>query len=151
MHGIPGRHPRLRRDERRVCGFLPGRSAGPVRARRRGPAARRPCRDRMSRRGTPVTGIHQHHVKPLAYRTLLLIFLLPAAFAACNAPATTSRAAAPAPMLRRGTVDSTNARVEVLWDDYGVPHIFAQDAAALFYAFGWAQMRSHADLILRLY
>ncbi|HEX6134336.1 MAG TPA: acylase [Longimicrobiales bacterium] len=42
-------------------------------------------------------------------------------------------------------------RVELLWDTYGVPHIFAQDAGALFYAFGWAQMRSHADLVLRLY
>jgi len=42
-------------------------------------------------------------------------------------------------------------RVELLWDTYGVPHIFAQDAGALFYAFGWAQMRNHADLVLRLY
>jgi acyl-homoserine-lactone acylase len=86
-------------------------------------------------------------------RTLLLLFLLPAALAACNAPAPAGRSAAPAPapMLRRGAIDSTNARVEVLWDDYGVPHIFAQDASALFYAFGWAQMRNHADLILRLY
>jgi acyl-homoserine-lactone acylase len=42
-------------------------------------------------------------------------------------------------------------RVELLWDSYGVPHVFAEDAAALFYAFGWAQMHSHGDLILRLY
>jgi acyl-homoserine-lactone acylase len=44
-----------------------------------------------------------------------------------------------------------DVRVEVLWDSYGVPHIFAEDAGALFYAFGWAQMRSHGDLLLRLY
>jgi acyl-homoserine-lactone acylase len=42
-------------------------------------------------------------------------------------------------------------RAELLWDSYGVPHVFAEDAAALFYAFGWAQMRSHGDLVLRLY
>lgn len=47
--------------------------------------------------------------------------------------------------------DAVDPRVELLWDTYGVPHIFADDAAALFYAFGWAQMRSHADLVLRLY
>jgi acyl-homoserine-lactone acylase len=42
-------------------------------------------------------------------------------------------------------------RVELLWDTYGVPHIIAQDAAALMYGFGWSQMRSHGDLLLRLY
>jgi acyl-homoserine-lactone acylase len=47
--------------------------------------------------------------------------------------------------------DSSDPRVEVLWDSYGVPHIFADDASALLYAFGWAQMRSHGDLLLRLY
>ncbi len=40
---------------------------------------------------------------------------------------------------------------EILWDTYGVPHIFAKDSAGLFRAFGYAQMESHGDLILRLY
>lgn len=40
---------------------------------------------------------------------------------------------------------------EILWDSWGVPHIFAQDAAGLLYAFGWAQMHNHGDLLLRLY
>jgi acyl-homoserine-lactone acylase len=40
---------------------------------------------------------------------------------------------------------------ELLWDTWGVPHIFADDDVDLFYAFGWAQMHSHGDLILRLY
>ena len=40
---------------------------------------------------------------------------------------------------------------EILWDTWGVPHIFAQDSESLFYAFGWAQMHNHADLILQLY
>lgn len=43
------------------------------------------------------------------------------------------------------------AGAEVLWDSYGVPHIFAPDDAALGRAFGWAQMQGHADLILTLF
>lgn len=42
-------------------------------------------------------------------------------------------------------------RAEILWDQYGVPHIFAQDRASMFYAEGWAQMRGQASLLLRLY
>lgn len=40
---------------------------------------------------------------------------------------------------------------EILWDRYGVPHIYAVDRESMFYAHGWAQMRNHADLLLRLY
>ncbi len=40
---------------------------------------------------------------------------------------------------------------EILWDTWGVPHIFAQDANSLFHAFGYAQAHSHGNLILRLY
>ena len=40
---------------------------------------------------------------------------------------------------------------EILWDSWGVPHVFAPDEAALFRAVGWAQMAAHADEILRLY
>ena len=35
---------------------------------------------------------------------------------------------------------------EILWDRYGVPHIYAADRESMFYAHGWAQMRNHADL-----
>lgn len=41
--------------------------------------------------------------------------------------------------------------VDILWDTWGVPHIFAQDAKSMFYAFGWAQMECHGDAILQLY
>ncbi|MCK6445122.1 MAG: acylase [Planctomycetes bacterium] len=41
--------------------------------------------------------------------------------------------------------------VEILWDRWGVPHIHAVDEPALFRGFGWAQMRAHGDLLLRLY
>lgn len=40
---------------------------------------------------------------------------------------------------------------EIVWDTYGVPHIYAQNAEDMYYAYGWAQMHNHADLILKLY
>ena len=40
---------------------------------------------------------------------------------------------------------------EVLWDHYGVPHVYAKREADLFYGFGWAQVKSHGDVLLRLY
>ena len=40
---------------------------------------------------------------------------------------------------------------EILWDTYGVPHIFAPDHTSLFYAYGYAQMEAHAELLIRLY
>lgn len=43
------------------------------------------------------------------------------------------------------------AGTEILWDTYGVPHIYGRDSRSMFYAFGWAQMHSHGDLLLRLY
>jgi acyl-homoserine-lactone acylase len=39
----------------------------------------------------------------------------------------------------------------IVWDEWGVPHITASTDPGLCYAFGWAQMRAHGDLILRLY
>lgn len=40
---------------------------------------------------------------------------------------------------------------QILWDSYGVPHIEARNSPELFQAFGWAQMKSHGNLLLRLY
>jgi acyl-homoserine-lactone acylase len=40
---------------------------------------------------------------------------------------------------------------EILWDRYGIPHIFAPDHPSLFYAYGYAQMEAHSELLLRLY
>ncbi len=42
-------------------------------------------------------------------------------------------------------------RTEILWDEWGVPHIYAVDNRDLFYSFGWAQMQSHTNLILKIY
>src|SRR5688572_1671769 len=40
---------------------------------------------------------------------------------------------------------------EILWDTWGIPHIYAASDANAFKAFGYAQMASHGNLILRLY
>jgi acyl-homoserine-lactone acylase len=39
---------------------------------------------------------------------------------------------------------------EIRWDEWGVPHIAGRDVADALYGFGWAQMRAHANLELRL-
>ncbi|RYG37504.1 MAG: acylase [Burkholderiales bacterium] len=48
-------------------------------------------------------------------------------------------------------VQATPTRNEILWDSYGVPHVFGEDAAAVFYGFGYAQAQSHGNEIFRLY
>ncbi|NJK47481.1 acylase [Candidatus Gracilibacteria bacterium] len=42
-------------------------------------------------------------------------------------------------------------QTEILWDKWGVPHIYGKNSEELFKAFGWAQTQSHGNLILRLY
>jgi len=42
-------------------------------------------------------------------------------------------------------------KAEILWDTWGVPHIYAENNPSLFYAYGWAQAQNHAHLILQLY
>ncbi|MBL0273882.1 MAG: acylase [Chitinophagaceae bacterium] len=42
-------------------------------------------------------------------------------------------------------------KTEIIWDNYGVPHIYARNVEEMYYAFGWAQMHNHADLLLKLY
>lgn len=51
-----------------------------------------------------------------------------------------------APILQPAPVKN-----EILWDTYGVPHIYGRTAAATFYGYGYAQAQSHGDQILRLY
>lgn len=44
-----------------------------------------------------------------------------------------------------------SSSTEIIWDTYGVPHIYGDDAASVFYGYGWAQTHSHGDLLLELY
>ena len=48
-------------------------------------------------------------------------------------------------------VKAQNRTVEILWDQYGVPHIYGENASDMYYGNGWAQMHNHANLILELY
>ncbi len=41
--------------------------------------------------------------------------------------------------------------VEILWDSFGVAHVYAKNADGLFFGYGYAQMQSHANLVLKLY
>jgi acyl-homoserine-lactone acylase len=41
--------------------------------------------------------------------------------------------------------------IKIIWDTWGVPHIYANNEKDLFYAQGWAEMQSHANLLLELY
>ncbi len=41
--------------------------------------------------------------------------------------------------------------VEILWDTFGVAHVYAKDTPGLFFGYGYAQMQSHGDLVLKLY
>ncbi|MGH7503594.1 MAG: acylase [Longimicrobiales bacterium] len=50
-----------------------------------------------------------------------------------------------------GPMGPPTGRIEILWDTWGIPHIYAKDEVALLWAYGWAQMHSHGDRILRLY
>lgn len=62
-------------------------------------------------------------------------------------------------MLRRAallvllplTVFAAPRGVEIRWDDYGVGHVYAKDLEGLFFGYGYVQMKSHGNLILKLY
>ena len=63
---------------------------------------------------------------------------------ACSAVVLTFSACAP-------SAEPGPARDEILWDTWGVPHVYGTTDEAVFRGQGWAQMQSHGDLILRLY
>lgn len=70
-------------------------------------------------------------------RNVLLVASLAALLAGCSPSAPASLA--------------PEQGAEILWDSYGVPHIYASNRRELAHAFGWAQMQNHGDLLLRLY
>ncbi len=46
---------------------------------------------------------------------------------------------------------SPHKGTEILWDKYGVAHVYAKTTQDLFYCYGYAQAQSHGDLLLHLY
>ncbi|MBD2499998.1 acylase [Anabaena azotica] len=49
------------------------------------------------------------------------------------------------------SISSAPKNTEILWDTYGIPHIYGNNVQGAFQAFGWTQMQSHGNLLLRLY
>lgn len=43
------------------------------------------------------------------------------------------------------------SRGEVLYDTYGVPHVYGKDEASVFYGFGYATAQNHGDVVVKLY
>jgi acyl-homoserine lactone acylase PvdQ len=76
-------------------------------------------------------------------RRTLAALALAAALANFAGCAATIEPAAPA--------SAAPGKNEILWDTYGVPHVYGTNTAAVFYGYGYAQAQSHADEILRLY
>jgi len=54
-------------------------------------------------------------------------------------------------LLSLYTTAMASDRAEILWDRWGVPHIHSNSNTGVFAAFGYAQMHSHGNLLLRLY
>ena len=42
-------------------------------------------------------------------------------------------------------------RGEILFDTYGVPHIYGKTEASVFYGFGYATVKNHGDVVVKLY
>jgi acyl-homoserine-lactone acylase len=40
---------------------------------------------------------------------------------------------------------------EILWDKFGVAHVFAKSTRDLFYGYGWATAQSHGNLLMKVY
>jgi acyl-homoserine-lactone acylase len=79
------------------------------------------------------------NLNQILFSTRRVVTLSALVMAGCAAPVATGGGIAPA------------VGTEILWDSYGVPHIFGSDRNALARGLGWAQMRNHGDLLLRLY
>lgn len=71
-------------------------------------------------------------------------------FVVAAASAAACLLAACSPTSDTATSDESGT-AEILWDQYGVPHIYADQAEDADFAFGRAQMENHGNLLLKLY
>lgn len=55
-----------------------------------------------------------------------------------------------APVKHASSAAAPGAGTEILWDSFGVPHIYARTEAGGFYGFGYAQAQAHGDILLRM-
>ena len=70
--------------------------------------------------------------------------------AGCAGAALSPEAVAPVKVAAEVSPEAPAPKGEILWDTYGVPHIYGADAEAVFYGYGYAQANSHANTIFRL-
>jgi len=88
-------------------------------------------------------------MKNLTILTTLILF-----FTACSVPSVVQDTSTPNKAMEIPTAEATNTKIqtsEILWDTWGVPHIYAKNEKDLYYGMGWAQMHSHGDLLMKLY
>jgi acyl-homoserine-lactone acylase len=90
----------------------------------------------------------RHHPRSWSVSQILAISLLFLLIASAPASSLTAKTISAASL---NTISGQGQGTEILWDKWGVPHIYGKDTEGLFYGFGWAQMHSHGDLILKLY
>ena len=45
--------------------------------------------------------------------------------------------------------DAVKSKAEILWDEFGIPHIYGPDLPTVVRGYGYAQMENHAELILQ--
>ena len=86
-------------------------------------------------------------------RNLFCLSLILLIVNACSVPAVvTEQPTADTPLPIMTTPESTKIETsEILWDTWGVPHIYGKNEQDLFYGMGWAQMHSHGDLLMKLF
>ena len=48
----------------------------------------------------------------------------------------------------RASPPAQTARGEILWDSFGIPHIYGPDIPTVLRGFGYAQMENHAETLL---
>jgi acyl-homoserine-lactone acylase len=46
---------------------------------------------------------------------------------------------------------ASGGKGEIVWDSFGVPHVYAKTESGAFWGFGYAQAQSHGNLLLKLY
>ena len=62
-----------------------------------------------------------------------------------------SLAAAIVPQLHAASAYHPTKGSEILWDKYGIPHLYAKSTPDLFFLYGYAQAEAHGNLLLRVY
>jgi len=85
-------------------------------------------------------------------KNLSLLFVVTLFMVTCTVPSEVIKQSENTPPPEIKQVDSKKIQTsEILWDSWGIPHIYATNEKDLYYGMGWAQMHSHGDLLMKLY